>query len=53
MDPLKVKYTKVRQKRVREKSRECHNHKLQPRHQEEEETDKIKQTQIEQTHEKY
>ena len=55
-------------KKVREKSRECHNHKkgkrkvqkvpqLQtaalPRHQEEEETDKSKQAQIEQTYEKH
>ena len=32
------------EKQVREKSRECHNHK--PLHQEEEETDKSKQAQI-------
>ena len=41
------------QKKVREKSRECHNHKPQPfpdskRLKEEEETDKSKQAQIEQ-----
>ena len=41
-------------KMVREKSRECHNHKPQlPRPQEEEETDKSKQAQIEQTYEKH
>ena len=36
------------QKKVREKSRESHNHKPQ-----EEETDKSKQAQIEQTYEKH
>ena len=49
-------------KKVREKSRECHNHKPQPplppfpsppRPQEEEETDKPKQAQTEQTYEKH
>ena len=42
-------------KKVREKSRECNNYKPQPlpRHQEEEETDKSKQAQIEQTYEKH
>ena len=40
-------------KKVREKSRECHNHKSQPfPDTEEEETDKSKQAQIEQTYEK-
>ena len=37
------------QKKVREKYRECHNHKPQ----EKEETDKTKQTQIEQAYEKH
>ena len=43
------------EKKVREKSRECHNHKLQPfpDTQEEEETDKSKQAQVEQTYEKH
>ena len=42
-------------KKVREKSRECHNHKPQPfpDPQEEEETDKSKQAQTEQTYEKH
>ena len=42
------------EKKVREKSRECHNHKPQPfpDPQEEEETDKSKQAQTEQTYEK-
>ena len=40
------------QKKVREKSRECHNHKPQ-KHQEKEETDKTKQAQIEQMYEKH
>ena len=55
-------------KKVREKSRECHNHKkgkrkvqgvpqsqtaALPRPQEEEETDKSKQAQTEQTYEKH
>ena len=42
-------------KKVREKSRECHNHKTQPYPdpQEEEETDKSKQAQIEQMYEKH
>ena len=39
------------EKKVREKSRECHNHK--PLLQEEEETDKSKQAQIEKTYEKH
>ena len=39
-------------KKVREKSRECHNYKPQ-RPQEEEETDKSKQAQTEQTYEKH
>ena len=44
-----------RKKKVREKSRECHNHKPQPflKPQEEEETDKSKQAQTEQTYEKH
>ena len=44
-----------KKKKVREKSRECHNYKTAalPRHQEEEETDKTKQAQIEQTYEKH
>ena len=41
-------------KKVREKSRECHNHKPQPpTPQDEEETDKSKQAQTEQTYEKH
>ena len=45
-------------KKVREKSREWHNHTQSqavalPRYQREEETDKTKQAQIEQTHEKH
>ena len=40
-------------KKVREKSRECHNHKPQPFLEEEEETDKSKEAQIEQTYEKH
>ena len=42
-------------KKVREKSRECHNHKTAdfPRPQEEEEIDNSKQAQIEQTYEKH
>ena len=42
-------------KKVREKSRECHNHKPQPfpDPKEEEDTDKSKQTQIEQTYKKH
>ena len=45
----------ITKKKVREKSRECNNYKPQPlpRHQEEEETDKSKQAQIEQTYEKH
>ena len=41
-------------KKVREKSRECHKSQTAalPRHQDEEETDKPKQAQIEQTYEK-
>ena len=42
---------KVLDKKIRENSRECHNHKPQP-FQEEEETNKTKQAQIEQTYEK-
>ena len=38
-------------KKVREKSRKCHNHNSQT--QEEVETDKTKQAQIEQTYEKH
>ena len=43
------------EKKVREKSRECHNHKPQPfsENQEEEETDKSKQAQIDQTYVKH
>ena len=40
-------------KKVREKSRECHNHGTLPRHLEEEKTDKSKQAQIELTYEKH
>ena len=42
-------------KKVRKKSRECHTQSkaaVLPRHQEEEETDKTKEAQIEQTYEK-
>ena len=47
-------WTTAGQKKVREKSRECHNHKPQPfPDPEEEETDKSKQAQIEQTYEKH
>ena len=47
--------TTYEKKKVREKFRVCHNHKPQPfhRHLEEEETDKTKQAQIEQTYEKH
>ena len=42
------------EKKLREKSRECQNHKPQPfPGTEEEETDKTKQAQIEQTYEKH
>ena len=42
------------EKKVREKSREYHNHAADlPRHQEEEETGKIKHAQIEQTYEQH
>ena len=42
------------EKKVREKSRECHNHAAAlPRHQEEDKTDKTKQAQIEQMYEKH
>ena len=40
-------------KKVREKSRVCHNHKPQPIPDTEEETDTTKQAQIEQTYEKH
>ena len=45
-------------KKVREKSRECHNHKPQPfldikKKKKREETDKSKQAQIDQTYEKH
>ena len=42
----------IHEKKVREKSRECHNHKPQP-FPEEEKTDKTKQARIEQTYEKH
>ena len=45
------------EKKVREKCRECHNHKPQPfpdpKEDPEEETDKSKQAQTEQTYEKH
>ena len=45
---------KISKEKLREKSRECHNHNAAlPRPQEEDETDKSKQAQIEQTYEKY
>ena len=47
---LRLKFS-LRAKKVREKSRECHNYKPQPRPQEEEETDKSTPAQTEQTHE--
>ena len=46
--------TCIRTKKVREKSREYHSHKPQPfSDTEEEESDKTKQAQIEQTYEKH
>ena len=50
---MDVKHQFLSAKKVRKKSRECHNHKPQPRHQEEEETDKTKQAQIEQWYGKH
>ena len=44
-------WIRFEKEKVREKSRECPNHK--PRHQEEEETDKTKQAQIERAYEKH
>ena len=43
--------TEIGFEKVRENSRECHNHKLQSFL--DEETDKAKQVQLEQTHEKH